>query len=58
MFLNLARAALAVGREELAGELLGSIHDIAGELPAELVVQHLELVAALRAESALEPDSQ
>ena len=58
MFLNLARAALAVGREELAGELLESIHDIAGELPAELVVQHLELVAALRAESALEPDSQ
>jgi hypothetical protein len=58
MFLYLARTALAAGRWELAEKLLVPISDIAGELPAELVVQHLELVAALRAASALEPDSQ
>jgi excisionase family DNA binding protein len=53
MFLSLARAALAAERWEIAEELLEPIYDIAGELPAELVVEHLELGAALRAASTL-----
>jgi hypothetical protein len=53
MFLSLARAALAAERWEIAEELLEPIDDIAGELPAELVVEHLELGAALRAASTL-----
>lgn len=53
MLLNLARAALVAQRWDIADNLLASMHHVVGEPPAKLVVERLELVARLAAESAL-----
>ena len=51
------QGARAAWRGEIAEKLLAAIPDIVDVLPAEFVVEYLELVAALVTESTLEPDS-
>ncbi|HEY4005970.1 MAG TPA: excisionase family DNA-binding protein [Pseudonocardia sp.] len=53
MLLNLARAALASQRWDIAESLLESMNHTVSEPPAKLVVERLELVARLRSGSAL-----